>query len=713
MDQATNQVIAIRPAELEIGVPGFVPSVRSSASNIYISEVKAQTHDERRMSFVWRSPSSGLLLSPLAYLVFRIKVKAPYKLNRADMIGALFGHFDCTRNGQSATIDPTPIDNAAGIREGYGARPLFTFGEGNCVQQAIESLSISCNGATWTELNGNLYSRSLERCFAPSSVIQKAYSTCGGQWNEFDDKPLSGTCLGLSDLLQYHALGGGVRSLEVAEAAAGQMAMNGYRAIEGLTADTGVCRRMDNFFDQIVDAEVGTGAAAAVFPVTDNSITLEIRAPLQGGPFNSLWGASGLSRSDPRQKMALGIPNYNQGQITYNFKNLIKSIVRRLGRPGHVAAANAVEGNVTGFLEKDIEVTYDSDTVPIMYFTYIRLPPFRSYPTSSAITLYRRDVRRPESQVVGGKTFSAGLFDTGSAQVGLQCVSDLSSRPTTQVIRPPSVRDAGMRALSDADVRFNGIQFPQVPDHLFIVFEKSSDVYSLKNPTHGLATVEPKTEAVFNTKWDTGAMANMAAHGHVEAALMGANLAHDLNAAGQALNSFKAEAAGRYIAQNQSSNAAILQLAITVQSAVGSWSFRGEKDSYLQDRDLLWRKHSSNCCDDYMPAGRGRWQSRASCALLSMSDFLLGLNVSSGVVFPVIFDISVKFRNMAGVSSGFVYNSGATKGGRQVYDDFICGTPVIVGCFNSQILSIASSSAVISAQAFSASTASAALAQNG
>ena len=131
-----------------------------------------------------------------------------------------------------------------------------------------------------------------------------------------------------------------------------------------------------------------------------------------------------------------------------------------------------------------------------------------------------------------------------------------------------------------------------------------------------------------------------------------------------------------------------------------------------QDRDLLFRKHVMNCCDGYCKAGRSAWQDRECCALLSCDQFLLGLSTSIGTVFPIILDIKAKFANRASVSSGLCYTTGRVKG-KMVFDDFICGTPVVVGLFNSQIISIASSSAVLSAQAFSQSTTASALSQQG
>ena len=68
MEQAS--VVTIRSAEQEMA-PTFQPSVTSSPANVFIQEVSATSHSEHRMSWQWRSPSSGLVCSPLAFGRFR------------------------------------------------------------------------------------------------------------------------------------------------------------------------------------------------------------------------------------------------------------------------------------------------------------------------------------------------------------------------------------------------------------------------------------------------------------------------------------------------------------------------------------------------------------------------------------------------------------------------------------------------------------------
>ena len=121
------------------------------------------------MVFNWRSPSANLLCSPLIYVVFRIKISCPYKLNKASQIGPLLGVYDTQVVQGAATLGPAAALNANHInsRLGYGFRPMFSFSGGNSVMNACESKSITINGSTWSELNSNQYLRSLDRCYCP------------------------------------------------------------------------------------------------------------------------------------------------------------------------------------------------------------------------------------------------------------------------------------------------------------------------------------------------------------------------------------------------------------------------------------------------------------------------------------------------------------------------------------------------------------------
>ena len=731
--QQGANVIKIRPASMEIAVPSFTPTVVSSPANIFVTDVQAQSYSADRISWTFRSPSSSLLASPLAYGVFRVKVTAPYKLNRADQIGPLIGQFDCQAALGGASVDANTI-NPAGLisaRSGYGYRPLLCFGEGNTVSQAAESCAITINGATWTCLNQNLYERSLDRCFVPDKVAQKTYSTCGGAPNAYDDRPLSGHCLGITNDLGYAAaLAAGGRAIIGASANLATAAATGNRPLEGLTFDSGLHQRMENFYDQVRES--------AAVAATDRSVTLEIKFPISGSVFNSQWGSSGLSRSDPRLRMALGIPHLNQCTITYNFKDLLKSIIRRLGRPNRVANAadNVLAGAISqyqhgGSSADDIRVEFDESYAPRLQVTYIRLPAFRQMPQSAALAVYRREIRRPQGMqskgAFGGKAFNGALFGS-STKYGLRCTGDFDAIPTTIYARPPGLKlFTAHQDQVEKIAEWVGVQYPQPPSFLFVVFQKDLAVTQHRSP-FGVAgpldldLVAGATAAGLGTdaagqlgeanKWGVRGVRGVFTDADTVQVAMNTSLGAVAEGNADTYGPharFNAEIGCRYIAQCQDSNAAIMQLEITVQSAVGSWTFQDQAAPYHADRDLLWRKHTANCCSSYMSQGRGRWQDRASCCLLSSSDWMLGMSTSPGVQFPVTLDIRCKFQNRASVATGACYTTGTTKG-KHVFEDFMVGTPVLVGCFNNAILSIASSSAVLSQQSFSQATAAAALA---
>ena len=372
----TANVIKIRPAEMELAQPQFQPAVQSAPANVYIQQVDAQSYSADRMSWNFRSPSSNLLCSPLVEGVFRVKITTPYRLDKCQQIGPLLGAY--TNNAASGAAAICPAMGAAGgafdLVNGYGYRQLMSFGSGNCVSNATESCSITLNGATWSTLNQNLYQRSLDKCLVPDSVQQRAWSTCGGAPNRHDSTPVSGHALGVSSAIEYHARDGAdKRQVEMNDAVAGDGLAQGYAPTEGSTMDSGLTQRMHNFYDQIISV-VPSSTAVEGFVYT-----LEIKFGLDGCVFNSLWGQSGLARSDPRLRMALGLPHINQGQITLQFRALLKSIIRRLGRSNALGAANR-HATCVSKIGDDMDIVFDVSYPPKLRFTFIRLPSFQAYP---------------------------------------------------------------------------------------------------------------------------------------------------------------------------------------------------------------------------------------------------------------------------------------------------------------------------------------------
>ena len=357
----------------------------------------------------------------------------------------------------------------------------------------------------------------------------------------------------------------------------------------------------------------------------------------------------------------------------------------------------------------DVQITLDNSFPPVLRSLFIRLPSFRSYPQSAALSVYRREVRRPSGTRTdgswGGKVFDAGLWggNPGSTEKGLRCAGDFYSKPSALTVRP-SNRDI---AHHTKEVIWVGAVFPQPPSYIFICYSKDPSFTQYDNPLANIDKIAPPGVNAYAAKFGTlgAARAVFTQRATLNTAVVNFGLVGDIT------TTFNQELAARNIAMAQDSNAAIIAIEIVVQSAIGSFAFRDESEPYLQDRDVLWRKHVRNCHAKYCPAGRGAWQDRECCALLASSDFLLGLQTSPGTAFPVTLDVKVLFANRAAYRGGACFSTGVTRG-QMMFEDIIIGEPTLVGLFHNNVLSIAASSAVLSSQSFSQATTAAALASS-
>jgi len=229
------------------------------------------------------------------------------------------------------------------------------------------------------------------------------------------------------------------------------------------------------------------------------------------------------------------------------------------------------------------------------------------------------------------------------------------------------------------EVAFDNLQFAQPPTYLFICAQKSSDCYSHQTPLVGLKA-DDMSKAAPDLTFNNARQSK--AHGITLPSV-------------QNINATKF--AGRYIAQNQDSNLAIVKLNLVVQSSVGTFEVSGDKYPFLRDQQNVWDQHKRNCNAEYFADGGFLdWQKRGCCVLLSVSQYLHGLGSSAGVAFPIQISATVSFENKCAFIEGLYANDPSIKG-PIVWKDYIRARPVIVGIFDKQVIQIASSSAVLSA----------------
>jgi len=104
-------------------------------------------------------------------------------------------------------------------------------------------------------------------------------------------------------------------------------------------------------------------------------------------------------------------------------------------------------------------------------------------------------------------------------------------------------------------------------------------------------------------------------------------------------------------------------------------------------------------------AGIDAWNRKASCLKLATADYLHGLGTSYGTAFPITISATVEFQNRSTLITGLKY-SDARSTGPICFTEPIAAKAAMVGIFDKQVLQIASASAVLSAQNYTASTTS-------
>ena len=676
--------------------------------------------------------------------------------------------------------------NAVDFPGAIGYRPVLAFGEGDAVGNCIESIQYTINGCSISHQNWHLFKRSLDRCWIPSQVMQKVYYQAGGAWNAYDVKCLSGAssvcqfpspaydraCNQAWAISRTNAAGGMTAAANAidhrqtlqrksyaqfygyARAGEDDLVKQGNETVEGFTTDSGLQKRKKNFFNCITEATVEELPGATnnekvtqVQALSGTSFIIRVRFPLAGAVFNPCWGESGLARSCPYQRLALAIPNLNQGSITILFKDLEKCLVRRLGRTlsldqnaifgqlinnsektGDAAFAQLGSGGGAGVAAHGVTSVPNASTsvasglakiypfqvklrssqsaLPSLHLTYLRMQSFRRYPQVASFSTWRTQTYLGPvmSKATLGDMCKTAIAqgldkDVGSKEY-LSCnpVGGLHSRIRNDIMAAATAAALPQNIINRADVQsptkvwnvsFQNLQFAQPPSYILITAQKSSDMFTHKSPLEG------------NLNSDMSATRG--------AADADQNAIMHLSTADAALTTNQissTKAAGRLLAQNQDSNLSIMRLDILVQSSVGSIKYSSDTFPYLRDQAILWNEHKRNCCEDYIKdATIGDWSKRCCCVLLNVSQYLHGLGSSAGVAFPIQISAEVAFANRCRFLDGsYAYDKKYSKG-PIMFEDFIRARPVFVGLFDKQVVQIASSSAVLSAQNLSQASA--------
>ena len=349
----------------------FGPSIREhlveSVQNVFDMRVRADSSTLNRMSFTCRSPSSGLLCSPKAYVEFELDIKSHMPTSTYTQSLAGTGpNYDAAERVQGEFED--------GEDTAFGVTPLYCFVELDAVGGCLEHSSITINGSAITYPNPKLWWKSFLRCSIDDEQAQQIYSGCGGCADRYDCVP--GKHMGVVTV----EIDGTADSRVVGATVSG---------------DSGVWQRARNLVCQTVRLTDGvsddTGGEGEDFvpslAINRGTRRIRVRWPVMGGLFSPLHGCK-LNIQNPYFGQAYGLANQNQLSFDFLFSNLAQYCVRDLTSPSgaDVYGQGGLQPDVVDAANDTITLVPDST---FLYLRYFRLAASREIPASQRVHTWK------------------------------------------------------------------------------------------------------------------------------------------------------------------------------------------------------------------------------------------------------------------------------------------------------------------------------------
>jgi hypothetical protein len=363
--------------------------------------------------------------------------------------------------------------------------------------------------------------------------------------------------------------------------------------------------------------------------------------------------------------------------LTLLFKDLLKSLIRNLSSTvrgvGNLVAVAPDQQNVLGVspakgagLSNDIVVEMAAQPRAELILEYLRPPGYRRLPESQALQCFRTAVwdETAKGDIQNYVTVGAAALESSGVNVrALRC------RGTDRRIGYRLGAAFQKDAPSYYDASFVGIQSAQLPTYLIFCLQKKIEMTNHQG-------VQSRAITTYN---------NWARYP------VGAQTAVDID---------DRAVQAQYLMRNTSRNASIDQFSLEIQSAAGNYTFSGDFP-YLRNRSELFRDIRKHVNLDY--PDEGTWDKHEGAIILHVSDFARSLS-SDGTSYPCSFSAKVRFCNKA----QHVFGRGCTgaTAGNGIYpqQDAIAGTPLMIGLFPRQSLTLSPSSGILSSQNISHSS---------
>ena len=465
----SQAIPVIRRQELYFG-GGAREVLNESPLDTFRLKVPADIATSDKMTFSFRSPASGLLCHPLAWIEAKFDIKAPGLISLASQSSAGI----CAGTTRAAGPGAHATRVSAEIRtEDRTVRkvPLVTFADGDGgFGGAIDHISVVLNGSSFTMNSCDKYWNSLVKTQITSKAAARRYAKCGGAYDQGDARG--------SKVFTRNRSG---------DVGGNQFSGFGY----GISADSGVAERCRALYSCIESVTAPTGNGN-----TDGGVAtyrVKIRWPVNCPPFNCFYGIQDMHVLSPWAGQALGLSNINQCQISILFRNLTASLFRDL-----TDRIDAVDNATTGIRAVPFEVSLVENETNL-FVKYYRLQSHRAVPSVQSLSTFKLMVSSSgkfptAADATQGIAVNADatLFEGSNAAYLRPSGRDIPSTGGDNVDGSVLINGAPGGAANRAMFRrvapvtnfftaeINNISYPQLPQYLMFVFQKDVDCYSHK-----------------------------------------------------------------------------------------------------------------------------------------------------------------------------------------------------------------------------------------
>ena len=660
--QDNTRVKVIRRAPYHFGPGPAQPTLVESCSDRFDMEIRPDAVDPQmqRLEFNWRAPAQNLLASSKLYIEFDVLIQSTRDISQ---ISQASSGISVQPNGAQGGGD-----NFAGVSHTHRAiKPaaLLAFGAGDPILAGCESASLVVNGSSLTTPSPTLWSRPFMRANLKSEDAQRIYSQSGGKYDAYDGQAAKTFSLGCE---------------------AGGAATKGYGFSLGV--DSGITTRARNLYNQIYKVVEAAGVYKGITADARGIRVCRVRWPVSAGSLLNPWIGSDLPRYSPCAGAPYGIANLNSCQLSLIFrKNILQTLIRDYGQPALTTNPEVKRGGAAQINGTQTELSIDTGSVRLMC-RYYRLAPQRQVPVSFACKIWRPMVSLADAMPKAVDVDAAYLVEASGIKQLASANADTVFSDAARTYLMPSGRDSTSKPAIDDEnppdqalqiqlashdkfweVTWSNLSFPMLPDQLLICAPKDSFCFD-----HKLQTCEGTVK-------------------------------------------------GRSVT-NRDSSLAIKQLEISVNTTERTYKFSRDTDSCFRDQQIMLEDTLQNVQKGFFGGDFDAFRTRNHFVLLSSDQFCPIAQMSCGVTSPVQITVTARFRNECVYTDGLCavsnYDAGTgvvTAGDNAVpYPvlscDLIRSRPVVVAFFQRSTLQINPSSAVVSVQSYSQSSAAEILASN-